>query len=172
MQTGTREQAQSRGSPPDQQQGKTVTAPKTNTARAEEEERCYRLRRGAQSKQATNKAHRGPGETPMASNTPTCFPRSTTSGPGGDPLKGPVSQPSHPRCGHWELTVQGPKTDAGTAQGDPWLPGLPLAQPTLCEGANSVAEKLRQHSISFQTNHSFFFFFFFQQRGKKAYPNY
>ena len=106
----------------------------------------------------------------MASNTPTCFPRSTTSGPGGDPLKGPVSQPSHPRCGHWELTVQGPKTDAGTAQGDPWLPGLPLAQPTLCEGANSVAEKLRQHSISFQTNHSFFFFFFFSRGGKKHIP--
>lgn len=104
----------------------------------------------------------------MASNTPH-------ASPGGDPVSRETGQQPvawlgapwrglslNPRCGHWELTVQGPKTDAGTAQGDPGLPGLPLAQPTLCEGENFVAEKLRQHDISFQTNQILFFF----QRGR------
>lgn len=113
----------------------------------------------AQSKQATNEAHGGLGKHLWPQAAPHASPGPQPVAREGTPWTGLSLNPSHPRCGHWELTVQGPKTDAGPAQGDPWLPGLPLAQPTLCEGAKSVAEKLRQHSISFQTNHSFFFFF-------------
>lgn len=124
----------------------------------------------AQSKQATNEAHGGLGKHLWPQAAPHASPGPQPVAREGTPWTGLSLNPSHPRCGHWELTVQGPKTDAGPAQGDPWLPGLPLAQPTLCEEAKSVAEKLRQHSISFQTNHSFFFFF--SRGGKKAYPYY
>ena len=170
MQTGTRQQAQSRASPPDQQKGKTVTTPNANTARAEEEERCYRLRRGHKVNRQQTRPTEAWGNT-CGLKHPHMPPQVHSQWPGRGPPERACLSTHHPRCAHWELTVQGPKTDAGPAQGDPWLPGLPLAQPTLCEGANSVAEKLRQHSISFQTNH-FFFFFFLRIGGKEAYPYY
>lgn len=108
MQTGTREQAEW-GLPSGSAIGQNWTTPKTKQGQRRRSGDTGEGERHEVNQQAANKAHGGPGETPMASNTPTCFPRSPTSGLGGAPLKGPVSQPQSPRV--WALGAHCPGTN-------------------------------------------------------------
>lgn len=97
------------GAPFRQQQGRTATTPKTDTARAEEEGTAPQTKEsGAKQSKRQQQGPQRPCRDTDGLRHPTrfprwgpCFPRnrSTASGLAGGPLKAPVSQPVTPGVG-------------------------------------------------------------------------
>lgn len=158
MQTGTREQAKW-GLPSGSAIGAKLDHSR-DQARAEEE--AVLQAKESSTKKSNHEQQTRPTEAlekHLWPQTPHMLPQVTNQWPGRAPLKGPVSQPSHPGCGRSGSSLSRDQRQMQDCSARPlatWLPSSPAHS----AAENSVAGKLRRHSISFQINHSFFFFFF------------